>query len=52
MSIRIEQPNSLEFIQMLETRQHDLFTGLFDLASEKNFVEDSVDLHHEKQLIW
>lgn len=29
---------------MLQAREHDLFTRLLDLASQKNLVEDGVDL--------
>lgn len=41
ISVRV----SLEFVQMFQSRQNDLFTRLFNLASEENLVQDRVDLH-------
>jgi len=38
---------------MFQSSQHNLLTGLFNLASEENFVQDGVDLvevEHEVQL--
>jgi hypothetical protein len=32
---------------MLQSRKHDLFACFFDLAGEKDFVQDSVDLSSE-----
>jgi len=34
-----------QFIQVLKSCEHNLFTRLFNLAGEKDFVEDSVDLY-------
>lgn len=34
-----------QFIQVLQSCEHNLFTRLFDLAGEKDFVKDSVDLY-------
>lgn len=37
---------SLQFIQMLQSRKHYLLTRLFDLAREKDLVQNCVDLFH------
>jgi len=34
----------LEFVQMLQPRQHNLFTRLFNLSGQEHFVKDSVNL--------
>jgi len=34
----------LKFVQMLQSRQHDLFTRLFNLSGQEYFVKDSVNL--------
>jgi len=36
----------LKFVQMLQPRQHDLFTRLFNLSGQEHFIEDSVNLFH------
>lgn len=35
---------SLELVEVLEAREHDLLGGLLDLAGEEDLVEDGVDL--------
>jgi len=35
---------SLQLIQVFQSRQDDLFTRLFNLSSEKDFIEYSIDL--------
>lgn len=34
-----------QFVQVLKPCEHNLFTRLFNLAGEKDFVEDGVDLY-------
>ena len=35
---------SLQLVQVLESREHNLFTCLFDFSRKKHFVEDRIDL--------
>lgn len=41
-----EQISSFQFVEMLESSQNNLLARLFDLASEKDLVEDSIDLRY------
>jgi hypothetical protein len=34
----------LKFIQMLQPRQHNLFTRLFNLSSQEDFIQNSINL--------
>jgi hypothetical protein len=39
---------SLEFIQVLESREDHLLAGLLDLTRKEDFIEDGVDLGHKQ----
>jgi hypothetical protein len=46
---------SLEFIQVLESREDHLLAGLLDLTRKEDFIEDGVDLveiKHQIQLAY
>jgi hypothetical protein len=34
----------LKFVQMLQPRQHNLFTRLFNLPRQENFIQNSINL--------
>jgi hypothetical protein len=53
VSKMLVQPIStlLEFVQMLQPRQHDLFTRLFNLTRQEDFIKDSVNLCPPKSAI-
>lgn len=38
---------SLQFIQMFQPCQDDLFAGLFDLARKEDLVQNCINLHNE-----
>ena len=46
-------PSSFQFVQMLQSRQHNLLACLFDLPSQKHLIQYSINLvevEHQVQL--